>query len=164
LTLTLLRCVEADAFKLYIRFLQDEGSGVAGVALTVVAYAGLAILAAYVFYVYLLGWHLNGRFLDLYTRLQAEPGALFAPNDFEVSPAEVQWVCAKTERWRGPRGETRRVTTEEVTLRDADDPAFAERSYHLRIHTVGVNGDATLYRHFLGASDGTFIELFGSDG
>ena len=53
-------CYEGDSFKLYSRFLRDEGSGVSGLVLTLFISVSVTALHAFLFYVYLLNCHNNG--------------------------------------------------------------------------------------------------------
>jgi len=97
-------CYEGDAFKLYFRFLRDEGSGIVGIIMTVFIYVVLFMLAAFGVYAFLLHLHMDGRMLDLYRRLHSPEESFTLPHDMEVSARELQDVVGKAKRWRGPKG------------------------------------------------------------
>ena len=68
-------------------FLRDEGTGLAGLLLTALLYAGTVVAGAAALYAYSLHVHLNGRVLDIYRRLHATDADSFVPHDLEVSIA-----------------------------------------------------------------------------
>jgi hypothetical protein len=155
-------CSDGDAWKLYNRFLAEEGSGVVGVILTVFMYIVVALVALFLLYWYLLHLHLNGRMVDLFRRLHAEEDRFTVPHDFETSPSELQWIVSRAQRWRGPRGTTRKVAVCDYVLTDPLDPGFREVTTHLIIYHAALDGKRELYRHFLRLPDGTLLEVFGS--
>ena len=154
-------CHEGDAWKLYNRFLADEGSGVAGVILTVFLYLVLFMVAAFFTYLFLLNMHMDGRMLDVYRRLNAHESAFLVPHDMEVSLAELKDVAAKTARWRGTRGRSRKIAVCDYILTDPLDEDFREVTTHIIIYEAGLDGSRELYRHFLRLPDGAIIEVFG---
>lgn len=154
-------CHEGDAWKLYNRFLADEGSGVAGVILTVFLYLVLFMVAAFFTYLFLLNMHMDGRMLDVYRRLNAHESAFLVPHDMEVSLAELKDVAAKTARWRGTQGKTRKIAVCDYVLTDPLDDGFREVTSHIIIYEAGLDGSRELYRHFLRLPDGAITEVFG---
>ncbi|KAJ0410044.1 hypothetical protein ATCC90586_006437 [Pythium insidiosum] len=158
------RCVEGDAFKLFYRFESAEGSGLVGVALTAILYTALTCLSLLAFYMYLLHVHMNGRMLDVYRRIHAQETELFLPHDCEVGLQELKGVCAQAARWRGPQGAQRKVFVHEYVLRDPLDAAFEEKSTHIAVYTIALDGRRELYRHFLKSHDGAIVGLLGEVG
>jgi len=156
------KCWEGDAFKLYVRFRTDEGSGVIGVFLTLFVYVVLFLLAAFLLYVYLLRLHLDGRMLDLYRRLHAPERAFLVPDDFEVSAEELVSIIEAARGWRGAHEEKQRVAVCEYVLTDPLDSSFREVTTDIVIYKAHLNGTRTLYRRFLRHADGTIVELFGN--
>jgi len=154
-------CVVGDSFKLYERFLIDEGNGVVGIFLTVFVDIVLFMLSALLLYMFLLHVHLDGRMLDVYRRLHATDEEFFVPHDMEVSPGDLQWVVTKARRWRGPKGTQRKMAVCDYVLTDPLDPAFKEATTHLIIYHADLDGRRELYRHFLRMPDGTAMEMFG---
>lgn len=163
-------CAEGDAFKLYTRFLHQEGSGLVGILLTIVVYVSLTWLALVTVYFYLLHVHMNGRMLDVYRRLHAQESDLFVPHDCEVSFQELHAICDRAMRWKGHQGRQRKVFVHDYVLQDPLDPSFQEKTTHVAIYTVGLQEtpDAAvpreLYRHFLKSNDGAILELLGDVG
>lgn len=155
-------CAEGDAFKLYYSFLRQEGSGVVGIIITVVAYFCLLTVSLVFFFNYLVSLHFNGRVIDLFRRLSATEEAFFLPGDLEISSSELRWITSKANRWRGPDGSKRKITVSEFTLTDPLVPGFQEKSTHLAIYHLGVDDSRTLYRQFLRHADGAVVEVFGT--
>lgn len=155
-------CSEGDAWKLYRRFLREEGSGVIGIILTCFMYLVLMLLAAFCLYLFLLHLHLNGRMIDLFRRLHAEDAKFLIPHDFEVSPQDLQHIVSRAQRWQGPRGTTRKVAVCDYVLTDPLHPTFRETTTHLIIYHAALDGKRELYRHFLRMPDGSVLEVFGS--
>jgi len=149
-----------------------------------------ATLAALCLYYHLLHVHLGGRLLDTHRRVHATAHQLFTPHDLELSAVELRAVLARAKKWRGPKGEERRLVVSEYELLDApsDDggggggsrrrsalsaawhaasrrvgpePAGLKIS-HVAIYQLGGGAPRNLHRHFLIAADGSVVELFGS--
>lgn len=150
-----------DAFKLPERFAKIEGSSALGWILIALVNSILLFVAGVLFYNYLLLQHFNGRVWDLYWRLSALEQDMFVPEDLELSTSELRWVCSKAARWRGPRGDKRKVKVKQYIYSDPLDPSFKETTTHLAIYHEDAKGVRTLYRHFLRSPDGTLLEVFG---
>lgn len=157
-------CVDGDWFKLYVRFQAPEGSGVVGAFMTLALFAALSCASLAAFYLYLLHVHRNGRMLDVYRRVHGLEGDFFVPHDLELSLAELRALVSGTKRWRGPRGAQHKVFVHEYVLTDPLDASFQEKSAHVAIYNVELDGARQLHRHFLKASDGAVLELFGEVG
>lgn len=162
-------CVDGDAFKLYTRFYASEGSGVVGGVLTLVLYVALTTLSLVCVYAYVLHVHMNGRMLDVYRRVHGQEDDFFVPFDSEVALSDLQAICARAKRWKGPRGSQRKVVVHEYVL--SDDPHSLDRrerhtaidtSVHVAVYTLELDGSRELHRHFLKTDDGAIVELFGA--
>ncbi|DBA05203.1 TPA: hypothetical protein N0F65_005053 [Lagenidium giganteum] len=158
------KCVDGDAFKLYARFLAQEGSGLVGIIATFIIYAAVTCVALVAVYTYLLYVHMNGRMLDVYRRLHAQESDLFLPHDCEISLQELTTLCDHAARWKGPRGTQRKVFVHEYVLTDPLDPSFQDKSTHIALYNMELDGTRQLHRHFLKAGDGSILELFGEIG
>ena len=154
-------CVEGDAFKLYSRFLWEEGSGVVGVFLTVIIYIALMCLSSLILYSYLLSIHMNGRMLDVYRRVHNHDHNFFIPHDFEVTMNEVKYLCDKAKRWAGSKGSSRKVSVCDYVLEDPLDTTFKETTTHVAIYELSFDGTRQIYRHFIRNPTGTVMEIFG---
>ena len=119
------------------------------------------IVASILFYNYLLLQHFNGRVWDLYWRLSALEQDIFVPEDLELSTSELRWVCSKAARWRGPKGDRRKVKVKQYIYSNPMDMTSKETTTHLAIYHEDAKGERTLYRHFLRSPDGTLLEVFG---
>ena len=150
-----------DAFKLPERFVHTEGSSALGWILIGIAYSALFFVSGVLFYNYLLLQHFNGRVWDLYWRLTALEQDMFVPEDLELSTSELRWVCSKAARWRGPKGDRRKVKVKQYIYSDPLNPKSKETTTHLAIYHEDAKGVQTLYRHFLRSPDGTLLEVFG---
>jgi hypothetical protein len=155
------RCSEGDAWKLGRHFSVQEGSGVPGAVLTAILYAVLVLVAALSLYTYTLQLHLNGRMIDTYRRLHGGDEVFSTPADFEVSPTELETIVARAHRWRGVRGEVRRVAVCEYVVTDPASPGWKETTTHLLVYTLTSGGGRELHRHFLRRPDGALLEIFG---
>jgi hypothetical protein len=113
------------------------------------------------FYNYLLLQHFNGRVWDLYWRLTSLEQDIFVPEDLELSTSELRWVCSKAARWRGPKGDRRKVKVKQYIYSNPVDMTVRETTTHLAIYHEDSKGERTLYRHFLRSPDGTLLEVFG---
>lgn len=158
------KCVEGDAFKLYVRFLAQEGSGLVGIIMTLIIYAALTCVSLVCVYAYLLHVHMNGRMLDVYRRVHGQEDDFFVPHDGEIGLPDLRAICEQARRWKGPRGAQRKVFVHEYTLTDPLDPGFEEKSVHVAVYTMELDGARELHRHFLKSHDGAVIELFGEIG
>lgn len=76
-------CRVGDAFKLYEKFLSEDGSGVVGIILVVLIDVVLTLVAAVLLYTFYIKLHMSGRLVDLYTRL-CSSGDTVVPLDGEV--------------------------------------------------------------------------------
>nr|CCA16651.1 PREDICTED: hypothetical protein [Albugo laibachii Nc14] len=90
-------CVEGDAFKLYSRFYEAQGSGIIGVFLTWMLYLTYLSMVLSSLYFHLLYIHMNGRVLDTYRRLFARESELFMPQDHEISVEALRGAIVKSE-------------------------------------------------------------------
>lgn len=158
------KCVEGDAFKLYVRFLAQEGSGLVGIIMTLIIYAALTCVSLVCVYTYMLHVHMNGRMLDVYRRVHGQEDDFFVPHDGEIGLPDLRAICEQARRWKGPRGAQRKVFVHEYTLTDPLDPSFEEKSVHVAVYTMELDGARELHRHFLKSHDGAVIELFGEIG
>eukprot|EP00033_Pygsuia_biforma_P002828 GCRY01003122.1.p1 GENE.GCRY01003122.1~~GCRY01003122.1.p1 ORF type:complete len:961 (+),score=314.90 GCRY01003122.1:189-3071(+) len=146
-----------DLFKLFNRFDKQEGNGAPGVLLTVFICGFLMMATLGLLYEYFLHVHMDGRLMDLYQRLLTTH--IVIPFDMEVSVSELVYATEKAERWRGSGGERRKTKVVDYKVTDPDDPTFAEKSTHVAIYTLFLNGRKELYRHFLRLPDGQILEL-----
>ena len=95
--------------------------------------AMIIAVAVFVMYQYSLSFHMNGRMMDVYNRLQVEEGSFKLPHDMEVSQAELREHCETASNWRGQNGAFRKIHVatygkeQEVSL-------FLSRLYSLLMH------------------------------
>ncbi len=122
-------------FALYYYYSKYEGSGVVGVFMTIFIYAALLVLNAFIFYNYLVFLHMEGRLIDIYTRVTAETSQFFIPLDNEVSSRYLFWVItkAKAENAFTP-GDIRRRAA--VTFHTVTDPIgnYIKKLCHISIY------------------------------
>ena len=155
-------CFVGDFIKLWARTQRDEGSGITGLLVTLILYAGTAAVSTLVLAEYFVRVHRNARVLDLSRRLCAPAVEFFLPADFEVSHDELCHVCLRSESWRGPGGARRRVVVHEYSETDRLDPTFHGVLSHVAIYEVSAEGvPVKLFRQFVRGSDGAIVETFG---
>uniref|UniRef100_A0A3B3VG63 Uncharacterized LOC106950336 n=1 Tax=Poecilia latipinna TaxID=48699 RepID=A0A3B3VG63_9TELE len=167
-----------DAAKLYWHFYRADGSGAAGVIITLFLYAVHFLLSITILTIYLLRFHNDGRMLDVYQRLTAKEGMYFLPEDLELSNQELSYIVKKAEQWRGFNGERRKVAVYDSIWTAEDSlsspaapgdephtvdglPPESETSTHVVIQTLYLSGLKQRYRHFLRQPDGAIIEVIG---
>uniref|UniRef100_A0A3B3Y6J9 Orofacial cleft 1 candidate gene 1 protein n=1 Tax=Poecilia mexicana TaxID=48701 RepID=A0A3B3Y6J9_9TELE len=167
-----------DAAKLYWHFYRADGSGAAGVIITLFLYAVHFLLSITILTIYLLRFHNDGRMLDVYQRLTAKEGMYFLPEDLELSNQELSFIVKKAEQWRGFNGERRKVAVYDSIWTAEDSlsspaapgdephtvdglPPESETSTHVVIQTLYLSVLKQRYRHFLRQPDGAIIEVIG---
>lgn len=106
-------CFNGDFSKLWLRMSATEGSGITGLLITIILYASTAVAGTVLVYYYIVHVHRNGRILDLWRRVHADTEAIFVPDDYEVSYAELRSICLQAGKWRGIDGSTRELTVME---------------------------------------------------
>ena len=77
--------MHGDAFKLGTWFERREGDGLIGHVITVFLNLALMAMILFIYYIYLVSLHMNGRLLDVYNRITGELAAFFIPFDAEIS-------------------------------------------------------------------------------
>jgi len=155
---------KGDAFKLYEKFKEEEGSGVTGVFLTMVCYGILICYQAIVLFFYLLRIHMNGHMQDVYARLHGGEYNFFVPFDSEVSWREVRYACRRAREWRGEGGQVRKVQVVDFVHRDRYDADFEERTTCCTIFTTNLStGSRVVYRQFVRSPEGCILEKFGKE-
>eukprot|EP01067_Filipodium_phascolosomae_P005693 Filipodium_phascolosomae@DN3781_c0_g1_i1.p1 len=150
-----------DAFKLYHYFVrtEGEGNGVIGIILTIILFVILMVIAAFIYYNYLVELHMNGRLMDVYHRLTAEPHHLFIPYDMEISNRQVRWICNKARTWEGITGEARKLYYTEFKVEDSKDTKFEQKTVYISVYTVHKDQSRSLYRHFVRFPEGAICEV-----
>ena len=90
--------MKGELFKLYNYYNAANGDGLLGVLITVLLYTGLTLLNTFLYYNYLVFVHVEGRLIDVYTRITADLSHFFIPYDNEVSARYLRWVIYKIQR------------------------------------------------------------------
>lgn len=78
-----------------------------------------------------------GRMLDVFKRLHGTSEDFFTPHDFEVTYAELAYICDKARKWTHPRGTvalTTHRTTRQLVNRQLIVSAFACRASCIHRH------------------------------
>ena len=150
----------ADHLKLMTRYRIEEGSGIAGVFMTVLIDVSLMTVAAFLLYVYHLYIHKDGCLSDVYERITARPISFFVPDDMEVSERAVQSILNSAKLFRGADGRRRKVAVTEFTAEDDADHNYKEVYSYMAIYDMFLDGDRRLYRQFLRLPSGSMVEIF----
>ncbi len=121
-------------FVMYYHYNKYEGSGITGVFIIIFLYAGLTALNSLIFYNYLVAIHMEGRLLDVYTRVTGQTDRFFIPFDNEVSARYLRWVLHKARSENLPAREIRRHIA--VTHHTVTDPAgnYSRQVLHVSIY------------------------------
>lgn len=53
----------------------------------------------------------------------------------------------------------RKISVNVFTVKDSSDSTFEQKMTHIAIHTVEVDGERTLFRHFLRLPNGSVVEV-----
>lgn len=69
-----------------------------GILIIIVLYIAILLFNCFIFYNYLVFLHMEGRIIDVYTRVTAESSHFFIPYDNEVSARYLKWVLSKTRK------------------------------------------------------------------
>ncbi len=156
-------CFTGDWMKLWDRLQYSEGGGggLTGVLITIIIYISFSIVAAFVYYIYLIYIHRNGRILDLWRRTHSLAQEFFVPDDYELSSEELVHICTKAGMWRGGGGDIRRVSVTKLIEKDANDENFLNITKLYAIHEMAMDGNnKKLYRQFLLMPNGCILEVF----
>jgi len=152
-----------DIYKLYNKFLLEEGSGVTGIFLTVTSYAIVMCFQAIVLFYYLLRIHMNGHMQDVYARLHGSEFCFFVPNDGEISWKEVQYECRRATGWRGENGELKKVQVVDYLHCDRYDGNWKQKTTVTTIYIKSRNGTQEIHRQFVRLPQGCIMERFGAE-
>jgi hypothetical protein len=141
-----------------------ESKGFIGIIITIILYVGLLVTNCLGFYNYLVFLHLEGRIIDIYTRVTAPREYFFIPLDNEVSARYFTWVLTKIklankklERTGGLVGLKKFSITYNKVTESAKD--YERKVVHITIYRRNDEGTLVVYRHFVKTDDGTICEL-----
>ena len=112
------------------------------------------------FYWFYLRLHHDGRLLDLYLRLTQEEPFFFLPHDNEVSAKELKKLVVKSEKWRGAKGERRKVVVHDYIFEGGNDSEEAQTVTSVAMYELSLNGENKPYRNFL-IDNGAIREILG---
>ena len=146
-------------FKLYNYFHEHGGYGEIGVLLTFFIYFSLMIISMLFMYFYIRHAHMNGRLMDVYTRITGPDNIFFVPYDSEVSEQYLKWVCAKAHAYKNLAKDSRKIAMREYVNTDSHDPSFEEKTTHILIYNVRKNKERTVYRQFIKLPNGSICEV-----
>ena len=148
------------------------GSGFVGIIIIMLVYASILILNTFIFYNYLVFYHMEGRLIDIYTRVSADETHFFIPFDNEVSARYLRWVIAKLRLENAAKGGSSistkhaAITYHTVTNPEGDYrrdvthiSIYRRRNDNTIILSIGDDGKLVLYRHFVKTGDGAICEL-----
>ena len=102
---------------------------------------------------------MNGRLVDVYTRITGPNNIFFVPYDSEVSEKYLKWVCSKAHVYKNLAKETRKIAVKEYVNTDANDPSFEEITTHILIYNVNKHKERTIYRQFIKLPNGSICEV-----
>ncbi|KAG9391035.1 hypothetical protein J8273_7309 [Carpediemonas membranifera] len=159
------RTNSGDLFKLFTFFDNQEGgnrdilgNGMWGIILTVCFLVGALFMSVISIYIYILDFHQGGLLADTFQRLM-NLTPMSTPHDMEISVRELQWVLEKTERYRGPNGERRKVMVDRYV--NTHEDGKEDDTIAVSIFTLSRTGGRTLHRQFLRLPDGALVEALG---
>lgn len=141
-----------------------DGSPFFGVVITLVLYVGIMITNLMIFYNYLVFLHLEGRIIDIYTRVTAKGKYFFVPLDNEVSARYLTWVLTRTRLANeksvrnGGLLETKKFSITYNTVTEVDKD-YVRKVVHIAIYRRSEENKLVMYRHFVKTNDGSICEL-----
>eukprot|EP00826_Nyctotherus_ovalis_P020637 TRINITY_DN1649_c0_g4_i5.p1 TRINITY_DN1649_c0_g4~~TRINITY_DN1649_c0_g4_i5.p1 ORF type:complete len:234 (-),score=68.94 TRINITY_DN1649_c0_g4_i5:93-794(-) len=145
--------------KLYNFYDRIDKTGVIGIFIIVFIYFGLIVLNCFIFYSYIVFLHMNGRLLDIYSRVTADEEHFFMPHDNEISLRALQQILDKVKRendnLKGMPGMKHFAVTKHELRRDKGE----ERSIYIALYEKTLKNRLELYRHFLMMANGSVCEL-----
>lgn len=147
---------------LYKHYNDLENSGGIGVLIIIIVYGGILLLNGLLFYNYLVFLHMDGRIIDIFTRVTAKNNYFFVPLDNEVSARYLRWVVTKVRlenRKHARRGEAAGSKVFAVTAHAVSDLGFEKKVVHVSIYRRRGDGRLVLFRHFMQTREGTICEL-----
>ena len=107
---------------------------------------------------------MNGRLIDVYTRITGPDNIFFIPYDSEVSEKYLKWVCYKAHNYESLQEEKKKIAVQEYSLTDASDPSIEEVTTHILVFNVNKHGDRSIYRQFIKQNNGSICEVGTSSG
>lgn len=150
-----------DLMKLYYFYSVSEGSGGSGVLLSIILVAAGSFISLCLVYTYITYLHHNGRISDIYRRLYGAEELFFMPQDAELSARALRWILVQAKL--GITGKKQRIVVTRYQVQDNADPSKFDETIHLALYDLAVvNGEETLYRHFVSLPNGCICELFES--
>ena len=85
-------------FKLYNYYNKADKNGPIGLLITILMYGGILTFNGFILYYYLVFIHMEGRLIDIFTRVTADVNHFFLPYDSEVSARYLRWIISKIQR------------------------------------------------------------------
>ncbi len=132
-----------------------------GLFITFFVYFGIFVLNGFIFYSYIVFLHMEGRMIDLYTRVVAGKSHFFTPFDNEISARALRQVLEKVRRennsLKGTPGMKHvAISHHEISMGNG---AKIEKSSYVAIYEKRTDNRLELFRHFIRLSDGSICEL-----
>ncbi len=165
--------MKGEAMKLYNYYQVTGNDGALGAMVTIFVYVGFFLIHAFVLYNYLVFLHMEGRLIDIFTRVTADVDHFFVPIDNEVSARYLRWVIACIVQHNSAVGTIRygtkhaSVTFHTVSSRVPCVPV--EHTTHIATYTLSTHschrkhverdGSLKLYRHFVRTEEGAICEI-----
>lgn len=151
-------------FILYKHYHELGDTGLLGVVIIMILYLVIIVINVFIFYNYLVFMHMEGRIIDIYTRVTATSNCFFIPLDNEISSRYLAWVLTKVKMAntkyaaQGDVVGTKRFALTYNTIKEKSRD-YSEKSLHISIFRENNEGRLVLYRHFIKNNDGTICEL-----
>lgn len=121
-------------FILYNYYQAGSNNGVIGIFMVIFIYVGLLVLNAFFFYQYLVYLHMEGRVIDIYSRVSADCKQFFVPIDNEVSAKYLKWVISNVEnenKWARCPEEVKKIS---ITYHKVEDDSFKHTITYIAIY------------------------------
>jgi len=144
-------------------YIKAGDSAFVGVLIIILIYSGLLLMNTLIFYNYLVFLHMEGRLIDIYTRVTADPTYFFVPLDNEVSARYLRWVIQKVKIDNAAALKENLLGTKHfaITYHEVTDPEgnYKKNLTHITIYRKRDDGKLVMYRHFVKTGDGAICEL-----
>ena len=133
-----------------------DGSGIIGLFITFFIYFGISVLDGFIFYTYIVFLHMDGRMVDLYTRVSAGKDNFFIPYDNEISARALRQLLERIKRENDSLKGTPGMKHVSITNHEVGN---GEKSSYIALYEKCFDGRLELYRHFFRMSNGSICEL-----
>jgi len=150
---------DGELWKLFNFYNRIDKSGFIGLFITLFIYFAIIVANSFIFYTYIVFLHVDGRLVDLYTRVSAGREHFFVPYDNEISARALRQVLEKVKRENNSLKGTPGMKHVAITHHEINWKTNTEKSSYIALYEKCADGRLELFRHFIRLSNGSICEL-----